>query len=178
MWETGTSVNESCFVGSSREEVCHQGQIPLYSAAVTSSQDVQEVVRFAKAHRLRMVIKNTGHDGAGRSATADSVQIRMDRLQNITYHEDFQVIGDLVATGPAVTIGAGVLHGQLYASASSRGLLAIGGECPTVGAAGGFLQGGGVSSFFSYAHGLAVDNLLELQVVTADVSQAFPDGLV
>jgi FAD binding domain. len=124
-----------------------------------------------------MVIKNTGHDGAGRSAAAASMQIHMHRLQNITYHKDFRATGGPVVAGPAVSIGAGVMHGQLYASGSSRGLLAVGGECPTVGAAGGFLQGGGVSSFFSYVHGLAVDNLLELQVVTADVSQPFFDGL-
>ncbi|RAL15195.1 FAD-linked oxidoreductase easE [Aspergillus homomorphus CBS 101889] len=169
VWETGTGNNESCLVGSPRGEICHQGQIPLYSAAVESAQDVQQVVRFANAHRLRIVVKNTGHDGAGRSAAAAAVQIHMHRLQNITYHEDFLVSGvPRVGAGRAVTIGAGVMHGQLYASGALQGFLAVGGECPTVGAAGGFLQGGGVSSFFSYAHGLAVDNLLELQVVTAD----------
>ncbi|KAL1860007.1 hypothetical protein Plec18170_001956 [Paecilomyces lecythidis] len=69
--------------------------------------------------------------------------------------------------GSAVTVGAGVLLGDLYARGSLEGYTVVGGECPTVGAAGGFLQGGGVSSFLSHIWGLAVDNVLEFEVVTA-----------
>ena len=69
-----------------------------------------------------------------------------------------------------MSIGAGVLQSELYAECSRNGLTVVGGECPTVGAVGGFLQGGGVSSFHSYNRGLAVDNVLEFQLVTGKVS--------
>lgn len=77
--------------------------------------------------------------------------------------------GSTTASGPAVTIGAGVMHGEIFAHGAKYGFMVVGGECPTVGAAGGFLQGGGVSSFHSHKRGLAVDNVLEYKLVTADV---------
>jgi FAD/FMN-containing dehydrogenase len=174
VWETGTDSNQTCLVGSPKEIPCHQGQIPLYSAAVRSPRHVQRAVKFAKEHKLRVVIKNTGHDGSGRSSSPESFQIHTHLLKDITYHADFLVSGAIAPSGPAVTIGAGVMHGELYAHGSRQGFMVVGGECPTVGAAGGFLQAGGVSSFFSHAHGLAVDNVLELQVVTADVGPPGP----
>lgn len=45
----------------------------------------------------------------------------------------------------------------------------LSGECPTVGLAGGYLQGGG-HSILSTTYGLAADNLLQYEVVTADGS--------
>ncbi|CAF3835225.1 unnamed protein product, partial [Rotaria sp. Silwood1] len=44
---------------------------------------------------------------------------------------------------------------------------AIGGECDTVGVAGGYLQGGGHSPLSRWK-GLAADQVLEYDVVTAD----------
>ena len=48
-------------------------------------------------------------------------------------------------------------------------VLVVGGGRASVGAAGGYLQGGG-HGFFSPKHGLAVDNLLEADIVIADGS--------
>lgn len=45
----------------------------------------------------------------------------------------------------------------------------LSGECPTVGLAGGYLQGGGHSPLSTW-YGLAADNLLQYEVVTADGS--------
>lgn len=47
--------------------------------------------------------------------------------------------------------------------------MTLSGECPTVGLVGGYLQGGG-HSILSTAYGLAADNLLQYEVVTADGS--------
>lgn len=66
-------------------------------------------------------------------------------------------------------MGAGIMHWEVYSDGAKNGYTIVGGECPTVGAVGGFLQGGGVSSFHSFTKGLAVDNVLEYQVVTANV---------
>lgn len=43
-------------------------------------------------------------------------------------------------------------------------LKALGGACPTVGAAGGYLAGGGYG-ILTQEHGLAVDNALQIKVV-------------
>lgn len=152
-----------------RETPCNQGRVPLYSAVVRSAQHVQKAVLFAKKHNLRLVVRNTGHDGSGRSSSPDSFQIHTHLLKGIEYHTDFVAKGATIASGRAVTIGAGMMHWELSERFARNGFIVVAGECPTVGAAGGFLLGGGVSSFHSHTRGLAVDNVLEYQVVTARV---------
>ncbi|RYP12613.1 hypothetical protein DL767_011148 [Monosporascus sp. MG133] len=161
-------MNETCPVGGSSETPCNQGYVSHYSATVRSPQHVQKAVLFAKTYNLRLVIKNTGHDGSGRSASRDSFQIHTHLLKGIRYHPDFLAKGASTTSGPAVTVGAGVMHWELYERGSREGYIIVGGECPTVGAAGGFLHGGGVSSLLSHTRGLAVDNVLEFQVVMAN----------
>ena len=63
-------------------------------------------------------------------------------------------------------MGAGVQGFEAYAAANERGLSVTGGECPTVGLAGGYTQGGGHSALAS-KYGLAADQALEWEVVTA-----------
>ncbi|KAK6811559.1 hypothetical protein RU639_012688 [Aspergillus parasiticus] len=167
IWESGSNPNETCLLAASPETPCHQGRIPFYSAAVDSVEQIQRAVVFAKEHNLRLAIRNTGHDGAGQSSGPNSLQIHTQGLQDIQYHGDFQPNGSTVHRGSAVTVGAGVQIGDLNRRGSQEGYTVVGGECPTVGAAGGFLQGGGVSSFLSHSWGLAVDNVLQFEVVTA-----------
>ncbi|BCR99293.1 FAD-dependent oxidoreductase [Aspergillus luchuensis] len=173
-WENWPGKNESCTIEANSSSVCGQGRIPLYSAVVHSVAEIRTVVRFAKQRNIRLVIKNTGHDSTGRSGAPDSLQIFTNRLKDITFHDDFVPsqggweMDKVDATGvPAVTIGAGVMVGELYAAAAARGLIVVAGECSTVGVAGGYLQGGGVSTVLSPLYGLAVDHVLELEVVTA-----------
>ncbi|KAG5951673.1 hypothetical protein E4U53_002543 [Claviceps sorghi] len=172
VWESGNTAEESCFYPTSPEyrlqSECHQGRVPLYSAAVESASDIQSCVRFARRHRLRLVVKNTGHDCAGRSSAPHSFQIHTRLLKSISLHENFVTRKPATYHGPVVTLGAGVLQGEVYVHGAENGYTVLGGECPTVGAVGGFLQGGGVSSIHSFAKGLAVDNVLEYRVVTSD----------
>ncbi|KID83103.1 oxidoreductase [Metarhizium guizhouense ARSEF 977] len=173
VWEGNGLVEEICHVVTSPEEsqqsACHQGRVPLYSVTVQSTTQIQSAVRFAKKHNLRLVVKNSGHDCAGRSSSPDSFQIHTNLLKGITYHDNFVAQGSAAkGSGPAVTMGAGIMHWEVYSDGAKNGYTIVGGECPTVGAVGGFLQGGGVSSFHSFTKGLAVDNVLEYQVVTAN----------
>lgn len=66
--------------------------------------------------------------------------------------------------GPAIRLGAGVQAFEAYAFASAHGLAVVGGECPTVGLAGGYTQGGGHSSLSS-KYGLGADQTLEWEVI-------------
>lgn len=142
---------------------------------VSSAKHIQEAVMFSKHHNLRLIVRNTGHDLAGRSSSPNALQIHTNRLQGVHFHENFQLRGSQRSFGPAVSVEAGVLMGDLYAKSAQNGYIVVGGDCPTVGVAGGFLQGGGVSDFLSLHHGLAVDNALEFEVVTASVSIPEPD---
>lgn len=63
-------------------------------------------------------------------------------------------------------MGAGIQGYEAIEAAQAQGLVAVGGECPTVGLAGGYTQGGGHSAL-STSFGLGADQTLEWEVVTA-----------
>lgn len=168
-WESGLGPNGTCSLSAEPGETCHQGRIPPYAAIVESAQEVQTAVQFAAKHNLRLVIRNTGHDGTGSSSGPDSFQVFTHRLSDITHHEEFRLTGPNTPAGPAVSVGAGVLIGDLYAYGGQNGFIVTGGDSATVGAAGGFIQGGGVPGFLGHTWGLAADNVLEFEVVTASV---------
>lgn len=64
-------------------------------------------------------------------------------------------------------MGAGVQAFEAYAFADRNTLRVVGGQCTTIGLAGGYSQGGGHSTLSSQ-YGLAADNALEWEVVTAN----------
>lgn len=63
-------------------------------------------------------------------------------------------------------LGAGVQGYEMLQAATALGRVAVGGECPTVGVAGGYTKGGGHSAI-STNFGLAADQTLSFDVVTA-----------
>ena len=68
-------------------------------------------------------------------------------------------------SGPAARLGAGVGVGESYMAVHKYGYRIVGGECGTVGVAGGYSQGGG-HSVLATENGLASDQVLEWEVVT------------
>lgn len=62
---------------------------------------------------------------------------------------------------------AGQDTGSLYTFAEANNITFIGGSARTIGAAGGWLQGGG-HSILSNTYGLGVDRVLQFRVVTPD----------
>lgn len=79
---------------------------------------------------------------------------------------DFLAWSDKYYQGQAVKVGAGVEGWEVLEAASAQGLVVVSGECPTVGLAGGYTQGGGHSAL-STSFGLSADQTLEFEVVTA-----------
>lgn len=180
-WEQSLKTNETCFVDAPRTVPCGQGRISEYSVVVESAEHIQQAVRFAQDNNIRLAIRNTGHDFLGRSSAPDSLQIFTHPLKNISVADDFVPEGCDESEGPAVTIGAGVQLNELYETLNRTDLVVVAGFANTVGAAGGYLQGGGHSPLGTWA-GMAADNALEFNVVTADVriplSQNVPNFLV
>ncbi|EGD92664.1 FAD binding domain-containing protein [Trichophyton tonsurans CBS 112818] len=167
-WETWPEKNESCYIDGPRQAPCGQGRIPLYSAVVQFPLDIQKTVRFASKYNLRLVIKNTGHDFLGRSTGPQSLQILTHNMKSINFTDNFVPEGKLDGRGigQAVTIGAGVQLYELYEAAGKRGLTQVIGLSTTVGAAGGYIQGGGHSPLGPWK-GMSTDHVLEYKVVTA-----------
>lgn len=122
-------------------------------------------------HNIRLAVRNTGHDLAGRSTSPDSLQLMTSALNGYQFTDAFQPAAPwgqkVPSEGPAVTVGAGITTGELYTAAANAGYTVVGGSCSTVGIAGGWMQGGGYG-ILSPSKGLGVDNVLEFSIVTAN----------
>ncbi|SJL12451.1 uncharacterized protein ARMOST_15878 [Armillaria ostoyae] len=144
---------------------CGQGNVPLYAILAEFVEDVQIGLAFSSAHSLRLAVKASGHDHLGRSTARNSLLISTHKFQNITFAENFTVSGQ--NGGSAVTVGSGVPLNTLYQAAKEQGKILVGPGVATIVAAGGYFQGGGHSAL-SPLLGLAADNVLEFEIVTAN----------
>jgi FAD/FMN-containing dehydrogenase len=138
---------------------------PVTVAAETAA-DIAVAVGYARDRGLGLVIKGTGHDYLGRSSAPGSLLVWTHRMRDVTVHDAFTPAGNRDQGVPAVTIGAGTRWLEVYQALAPRGRYVQGGGCTSVGAAGGFTQGGGFGSF-SRRYGTAAGNVLEAEVVTA-----------
>ena len=135
-----------------------------------SANDVAAAVNVAREQRLRLVVKGAGGDYFGRSSgRADSLLIWTHDLNQIRVQRAFRPEG-APADLPAVTaleVSAGNTWLQAYQAATAAKLYVQGGGCTTVGACGGFTQGGGFGNF-SKRFGSGAGNVLQLELITAD----------
>lgn len=167
--ETSSSImapwfaNESCEAFLPPTSQCVTGAYVQYSVDAREASDYQATIRFAKDHNIRLVIRNTGHDWLGKSTGAGAIALwthHMKDIQILDYESDHY-------TGKALKAGAGVKLIDAYKAAHNAGLVIVGGTGPTVGLAGGYTQGGG-HGLLATKFGLAADQALEWEVVTAD----------
>ena len=121
-----------------------------------SVDDIVTMVRFANAHRIHVAARGQGHATFGQPQVEDGLVIDMGTFSTVHH------------VGPdRAVVDAGALWSSLLTSALSQGSmppvltdyieLSVGGTL-TVGGIGGT----------SHRHGLQVDNVLELQVVTGE----------
>ena len=147
-----------------------------YAVEARKTADVVAAVNFARAHRLRLVVKGGGHSYLGGSNAADSLLVWMRPMDAITLHDDFvgQGCDGLHRDGrqpaaPAVSVQTGARWLPVYNAVTTvAGRYVQGGGCTTVGVAG-LVLGGGFGSFSKH-YGMAAAGLLEAEVVTADGS--------
>lgn len=149
-----------------------------YAVAAESAKDIQAAINFARKHRVRVVVKGTGHDYYGRSCgPRKSLLIWTHNMRKVTVHQSFVPKGAPPGTAGvyAVTTTAGNRWLEAYKTASAfrddnvNGLYIQGGGCTSVGACGGFALGGGFGSF-SKRFGSGAAGVLELTVVLSNGS--------
>lgn len=158
--------NQSCDPFTSKENPCRYGNYARYAVNVSNADDIAATLAFAKKKDIRLVIRNTGHDYLGRSTGAGSISIWTHHLKNIEIF-DWNTSNTSEYIGKAAKVGAGVQGIDILDALRNQGLIALTGECPTVGIAGGYTQGGGHSPL-STIFGLGADQVLEWEVVTVD----------
>lgn len=155
--------NQSCDAFTPASQPCELGDYVRYAVNVSTSSDVVNAINFARNNNIRFVIRNTGHDYLGRSTGAGSLSVWTHYLKD-TEFLDWDADG---YTGTAVKLGAGVQGFDALYAGYAQGQVIVTGECATVGVVGGYSQGGGHSAL-STSFGLAADNTLQFEVVTAE----------
>ncbi|KAJ6024875.1 FAD binding domain protein [Penicillium herquei] len=139
---------------------CTLGNFVRYAVNVSTPTHVAKTLKFATEHNIRFIIRNTGHDYNGKSTGAGAISVWTHHLKDI----EFKDWSDKDYTGKAAKLGAGIQGIEAYEAAHERGLRMVSGECPTVGLAGGYSQGGGHSALNS-RYGLGADQVLEWEVI-------------
>jgi FAD/FMN-containing dehydrogenase len=139
-----------------RATVINTERRPLAVVRATTPQDVALAVRFARAHSLPLAVRSGGHSVAQHSVVDDVVVIDLSDMKQVSI--------DPVARRARVQAGA--TSGDLAGPAHAHGLALSTGDTHSVGM-GGLTTGGGIG-FMVRKYGLAIDNLLAAQVVTAD----------
>jgi FAD/FMN-containing dehydrogenase len=118
--------------------------------------DVMGAVNFARLHDLVVAIRGTGHNVAGTSLCDGGLVIDLSPMKSVRI--------DPVARTARVEGGAS--WGELNHDLQAFGLAATGGFISTTGVSGLTLGGG--LGWLVRKHGLALDNLLSADVVTAN----------
>jgi FAD/FMN-containing dehydrogenase len=129
---------------------------PLAVARPVDAVDVRAAVRWAVSHRVPLRARSGGHSYAGYSTIQNGLVLDLRKLNRISVDR---------RAGTA-TIGAGAQLIDVYSGLSRRGATIPGGSCPSVGITGVTLGGG--MGLAARAFGLSTDNLLAVQLVTAD----------
>ena len=137
----------------------HNGLVDRRPALIVRchrAADAAAAVRFARAADLDVCVRGGGHNVAGRAVVDDAVMIDLTEMKGIEVHP-----GDLEARAEG-----GLTWAELNDELAHNGLAVTGGAVSTTGIAGLTLGGG--LGWLMAKHGLAADNLLAVELVTAD----------
>jgi FAD/FMN-containing dehydrogenase len=129
---------------------------PALIARCTGAADVIAAVQFARQHHLLVSIRGGGHGVAGKAVCDGGLMIDPSRMKSIRVDP----VAGVVRAEP------GVLGAELDRETQAFGLATPVGTVSTTGIAGLTLGGG--QSWLASKHGLAIDNLLSVDIVTAD----------
>ncbi|GAA2409676.1 FAD-binding protein [Streptomyces coeruleofuscus] len=135
---------------------------PAAVAYVSHPDDIRTVLAYARAHALRVAIRNGGHSYAGWSSGDGRLIIDVSKLNRVR------------ASGDTAVIGAGAKLIDVYRALAAKGVTIPAGSCPTVGISGLTLGGG--HGVVSRAYGLTCDSLTQATLITADGKQLVADA--
>jgi FAD/FMN-containing dehydrogenase len=137
----------------------HNGLIDRRPALIVrcrSAQDVAAAVRFARAAGIEISVRGGGHNVAGRAVQDDAVMIDLAEMRDV----------EVDPTARTLRAQGGATWNELNAHAAEHGLAVTGGAISTTGIAGLTLGGG--LGWLMAMYGLAADNLVAVELVTAE----------
>jgi FAD/FMN-containing dehydrogenase len=129
---------------------------PALALQPTGTADVVSAVHFARNNAVPLSVRGGGHNVAGTALVDDGLTIDMSRLRGITVDPEART----------ATVQPGCLLGDVDRETQLHGLATPLGFISEVGVAGLTLGGG--LGYLTRRFGWTVDNLLEVEIVTAD----------
>ncbi len=137
---------------------------PRLIASCATPSDVASALARARAESLEIAVRSGGHSVAGMSTVDDGLVVDVREMKWI----------EIDSARRTAKVGAGVTWGEFDAAAQEHGLATTGGRVSTTGVAG-FTLGGG-SGWLERRYGLACDNLIGVDLVTADGREVRADA--
>jgi len=137
----------------------HNGLIDRRPAVIVrarTTNDVVEALAFARRNGLEVSVRGGGHNAAGRAVTDGGVMIDLAEMKRVSVDPARAI----------ATVQGGVLWAELNDAAAAHRLAVTGGAVSTTGVAG-YTLGGGLGWLMA-KHGLGADNLLAVELVTAE----------
>jgi FAD/FMN-containing dehydrogenase len=129
---------------------------PAVIAQCANAQDVAKAIGFARERGLEIAVRGGGHGVAGKALTDGGIVIDLRRMNAVAVDPD---------AGTA-TVAGGATMSHLDRATEAHGLATTGGRVSTTGVSGLTLGGG--NGWLDRKFGLACDNLLSVELVTAD----------
>ena len=129
---------------------------PTLIARPRDTSDVVAAVAFARERDLPVAVRCGGHSVAGTSTCDDGLLVDLSLMKGVHVDSDRM----------RARADGGVLWGEFDRETQAHGLATPGGRVTTTGI-GGFTLGGGYG-WLSPRYGLACDNLMAAEMVTAD----------
>jgi FAD/FMN-containing dehydrogenase len=132
---------------------------PALIARCTSPEDVVQAVKFARQNDLVVSIRGGGHNIAGNAVCDDGLMIDLSLMKNVKVDPSAR----------RARVDPGCILADFDAVAQQHGLATPLGINSTTGVAGLTLGGG--FGWLSRKYGMTIDNLLSVNVVTAEGNQ-------
>ena len=136
----------------------HNGLIdkrPALIARCLGTADIVDAVKFARARGLEVAVRGGGHNVAGKAVCDGGLMLDLSRMKGIHVDPERRT----------VRAQGGVTWREFNRATQLDGLASTGGVISTTGIAGLTLGGG--LGWLMGQHGLALDNLVSAEVVTA-----------
>jgi FAD/FMN-containing dehydrogenase len=129
---------------------------PAMIAKCKGSADVRAAVNYAREHQLSVTVKAGGHNVAGKAILDDALVIDVSPMSSVEIDRSAQT----------ATVGSGAKWADVDRETQAFGLATTGGVDSRTGVAGLTLGGG--MGYLARKHGLTIDNLSCVSIVTAD----------
>jgi FAD/FMN-containing dehydrogenase len=131
-------------------------RLPALVLQPASAHDVAAAVGFAREHGLLLSVKGGGHNIAGASMAPGGLTLDLSRMREVSVDPQAKL----------AQVGPGCLLGEVDQATQAHGLATVLGFVSETGVAGLTLGGG--FGYLTRRFGWTVDNLAEVEIVTAD----------